>query len=128
MVAMAWMDPPAPQNQSLRRASWSWWLIGSSRTSGRLAGLDLERVSEVGGPGEDGGRYDPAAVGQGVLVVAGGQGPPLLEDVEAAFDDVAAGVLERVVGHRPAAARAPALAVPGLVVRLRDDGLDAAAA
>ena len=40
------------------------------------------------GPGEDGGQDDPAAVGQGVLVVAGGQGAPLLEHVEGAFDDV----------------------------------------
>jgi len=39
-----------------------------------------------------------------VLVASGGQGALLLENVEAAFDDVAAGVLEPVVGDRAAAA------------------------
>src|SRR5690606_12245115 len=41
-----------------------------------------------------------AAVGQGELVVAGGQGAPLLEDVEGAFHDVAAFVGLGVVGDR----------------------------
>src|SRR3954452_20050427 len=80
------------------------------------------------GPGEDGGQDDAAAVGQGVLVVAGGQGAPLLEHVEAAFDDVPAGVLDRVVVDGAATPGASTFAVAGLVVRLRDDGLDAAAA
>jgi hypothetical protein len=35
------------------------------------------------------GQYDAAEVGQGVLVVAGGDATPLLESVEAAFDGVA---------------------------------------
>jgi hypothetical protein len=57
-----------------------------------------------GGPGEDGVEDDAAAIGQGVLVVAGCQAAPLLDDVDASLDDVAALVLERVVGDWSAAA------------------------
>src|SRR3954467_12566313 len=46
------------------------------RLVGRAPLSRLGRVSEVGGPGEDGGEDEAAAVGQGVLVVPGGQGPP----------------------------------------------------
>lgn len=59
---------------------------------------------------------DCGSVGQGELVVAGGQGPPLLEGVEAAFHDVAAHVRFPVVGHRPAAGLSLPLAVVLLVL------------
>jgi hypothetical protein len=49
----------------------------------------------------------------------------LLQVAEAALDHIAALVVGRVEGRRPAAAGAAALPVPDLVGRLRDDGLDA---
>jgi len=41
---------------------------------------------------------DRGAVGDGEFVVAGGQAAPLFEQVDAAFDDVAAVVVARVEG------------------------------
>ena len=49
-------------------------------------------------PGEDGGEEGGRAVDDGELVVAGGQGAPLLEAYEGALDDDAAlvGVMDRL--------------------------------
>src|ERR1700742_4314694 len=77
------------------------------------------------GPDEDGGQDDPATVGAGVLVVSSGQGPPLLDQAVAAFDDVAALVLVGVQGDRAATSRASALAVAGLGGGCGDHRLDA---
>jgi hypothetical protein len=52
---------------------------------------------------EDGG----GAVGQGQFVIAGGQASPLLDDVEAALDDVAALVVCSV--ERPVVVRRESL-------------------
>jgi hypothetical protein len=67
-----------------------------------------------------------AWVGQGGLVVAGGDGPILLEPVEAAFDDVAALVDDRVEGGWASSGAAAAGPVGLLVDPLRDGRLDAA--
>lgn len=74
-------------------------------------------------PGQDGGEDDAAAVDDGVLVVLGGQGAPVLTGVEGALDDVAAAVGDLVELRRADAGGAPALAVGDLVGRLRDDAL-----
>lgn len=71
---------------------------------------------------EDDGR----AVGQGELVVADGQAAPLLQGVEASFDDVAAFVGVLVVGDQPSAGGTLAFPVSRLVVFLGDHALDAA--
>src|SRR5690625_3860179 len=71
---------------------------------------------------------DAAAVGQGELVVAGGQGAPLLEDVEGAFHDVAAFVGLGVVGDRAPTLGTASFAVGDLVGALGDDRLHAASA
>jgi hypothetical protein len=63
-----------------------------------------------------------------VLVVAGGQAAPVLESVEAAFDDVAAAVAVGVEVDWSAAAGASVLAVADLVGGFGDDGGDAARA
>ena len=63
-----------------------------------------------------------------MLVVAGGQAAPLLEQAEGAFDDVAALVPVGVVGDRAPTGGAAALAVALLVAGLGDDRDDAAAA
>lgn len=56
------------------------------------------------GPGDDGVEDCGGAVDGGEFVVAGGQATPLFEVGEAAFDDVALAVVERVEGGWPAAA------------------------
>ncbi len=72
--------------------------------SGQQGRGSLGPVSQKGfEPGEDGGEDDAGAVGDGVLVVSGGQSAPLLVDVEGAFDDVAAFVepVSRMGGRPP---------------------------
>jgi hypothetical protein len=109
--AVCWPRRPCVRSTGFSRVRWSGRCGGAGLLSVRRAARSrplrrrLGRVSEVIRARRGRGQDDPAAVGQGVLVIAGGQSPPLLEDVEAAFDDVAAGVLERVVAHGPAAAR-----------------------
>jgi hypothetical protein len=66
--------------------------------------LDCEEPLKSSQPGEDAGEDDGAAVGEGVLVVAGGDAAPLLEDVDTALDPGPALVLDGVVGDRSAAA------------------------
>ena len=62
---------------------------------------------------EDGG----GAVDDGEFVVSSGRASPLLDDVEAAFDDVAALVVCGVEGWWASSSGAPALAVRDLVGR-----------
>lgn len=75
------------------------------------------------GPDEGAGEGDRCLVAGGVFVVAGGDASPLLETVEASFDDVAAPVGGLVEYTGPF--RAPGQARE-LVDTLRDGGLDAA--
>ena len=72
-------------------------------------------------PGDGSGEDDGATVGDGVLVVAGGQTAPLLEQAEGAFDDVAPPIPVCVVGDRSATGRTATLAVALLVTRVPGD-------
>ena len=77
-------------------------------------------------PHDDGGEDETTSIDQSVLVVAGGQAAPVLEDVEGALDDVASLVVLGVEVDRPAAVAAAASAVGGLVGGDRDDSGDLA--
>lgn len=55
------------------------------------------------GPGDDGVEDGGGSVGGSEFVVAGGQAAPLFEVGEAAFDDVAVAVVDRVECWGPAA-------------------------
>jgi hypothetical protein len=76
-------------------------------------------LSDAGGD-EGGCQDDAAAVGQGVLVVAGGDSAPLLEAVVAAFDGVAVLVDLGVEGRWPATGAAFGLAACDLVAAFGD--------
>lgn len=67
-----------------------------------------------------------AAVDDGELVEPGGQTAPLLEQVEAAFDNVATAVIDRIECGWAAATGASALAVALLVGGFGDDRDDTA--
>ena len=69
-----------------------------------------------------------ASVGECEFVVAGGQGPPLFEGVEIAFDDVPAFVVLFVETWRSSARGATSFPMADLIGRLRDDSDDAAVA
>jgi hypothetical protein len=77
-------------------------------------------------PGEAGGEDDGGAVGDGELVVAGGQSSPLLGQGEVAFDDVAAAVGGGVEPRWLAASGSAAFAGGDLVGLLGDDDPDPA--
>ena len=65
----------------------------------------------MGCPDSDGAQDSGCAVDDGEFVVAGGQATPLLDDVEAAFDDVAALVVCGIECRRSAAACTTAFTV-----------------
>ena len=80
------------------------------------------------GRDDDGGQNGRRAVREGQFVVAGGQGSPLLEGVEAAFDDVALLVGVLVVGDGTSARGALAFSVGFLIFLFGDDAFNAKAA
>ncbi len=71
---------------------------------------------------------DRGAVDDGEFVVASSRTTPLLEQVEAAFDDVAPAIADRIESGWAAAAGTAAFAVPNLIGRLGDHRGDAAGA
>ncbi len=79
-------------------------------------------------PERDRAEDDAATVGQGELVVSGGEAAPLLGLVEPALDDVAALVVIVVVGDGAAAAGTTTSAVALLVGGLGDDRDDTSGA
>ena len=78
------------------------------------------------GPGDAGCEDDGGTVGEGELVVAGGQSSPLLREGEGALEDVASLVGDRVEPGRPPSPGTFALAGSGLVPLLRDHARDPA--
>ena len=52
---------------------------GADRFEPACRGTDLEHVSQMAGPGDAGAEDNGSAVGDGELVVARGQSPPLFE-------------------------------------------------
>lgn len=88
----------------------------------------LGRVLQLVEPGDDGVEDDGGAVDDREFVVPGRQASPLLQPTEAALDDVALFVVDRVVGDGSAAAESAPLSVSLLVAGFRDHCLDAATA
>src|SRR5699024_3484150 len=85
-------------------------------------------LKQVVEPLNDGAENGSGAVGQGELVVAGGQATPLLHVAIAAFDDVATPVRLGVQPDGSASAGPAVAAMLLLVAGLGDDGLDPATA
>lgn len=80
------------------------------------------------GPGDDGVEDHGRAVDDRELVVAGGESAPLLDVAVATLDDVAVAVVGGIEPDGSAAACPATLAVPLLVGRLGDHGVDPAGA
>jgi hypothetical protein len=79
-------------------------------------------------PGDGGVEDGGGTVGDGELVVAGGESSPLFESAERSLDDVAFTVVDFVERGWSAASGSATFAMPCLVARFGDHGLNAAVA